>query len=67
MQGQAELAKRTLDAGAGLQVHPAQIRLVVNEFFNDMKKEETMRKRAHELIQSGRGSALQTLNVLLGV
>jgi 3-deoxy-D-manno-octulosonic-acid transferase len=67
MQGQAELAKRTLDAGAGLQAHPSQIRSIVNEFFNDIKKEEAMRKAAHELIQSSRGSTLHTLNVLLGV
>ncbi len=66
MQGQAEFAQRAIESGAGLQVPLSNIRSTVVEFLNNPKKEESMRKSARELIQSGRGSTIRTLSVLLG-
>lgn len=66
MQGQAEFAQRALESGAGLQVLSSNIRSTVVGFLNNPKQEESMRKSARELIQSGRGSTIRTLSVLLG-
>jgi 3-deoxy-D-manno-octulosonic-acid transferase len=66
MHGQAEFAKRAIDAGAGLQVSLNEIRATVTKFFNNPNQEHSMKRAAHTLIQSSRGSTTRTLNVLLG-
>ncbi len=61
---QKELAARVLEARAGRQVSSAEISLAIKQFLNTPAIEESARFAVRSLVESGRGAAAKTLQLL---